>query len=48
VAALPCTAEILRAKTDYANGDAAGLARLGEKVTAQLDGLAGRAPGEGA
>jgi V/A-type H+-transporting ATPase subunit A len=48
VAALPCTAEILRAKTDYANGDAAGLARLGEKVTAQFDGLAGRAPGEGA
>ena len=42
--ALPCAAELLRAKYEYSNTDAAGLAGLGERVSAQLDGLAAAAP----
>jgi V/A-type H+-transporting ATPase subunit A len=45
LAALPCAALLLRAKTDYANGDSAGLARLGERMAAELDGLRERSAG---
>ena len=45
ISALPCAAEILRAKTEYANDDAAGLAALAARITEQLDALAARPAG---
>ena len=48
ISALPCAAEILRAKTEYANDDAAGLAALAARITEQLDALAARPAGEAA
>ncbi len=40
VTALPCAGALLRAKTEYPNGDAEGLARLLASVEEQLAGLA--------
>ena len=49
ISALPCVPEILRAKTDYAGDDLAGLAELAARLAEELDGLAKTAAGrEGA
>ena len=46
VSALACVPEILRARTDYAGDDLAGLLKLSGRLAEELEALAGTAAGK--
>ncbi|MDP2864740.1 MAG: hypothetical protein Q8O90_00670, partial [Elusimicrobiota bacterium] len=47
VSALACLPEILRARTEYAGDDLAGLAKLAGRLAEELEALSGTAAGKG-